>query len=114
MRSDAEANTRSTIKRVEAEIADSQRKLAERLRARGATEGQRFILSPEEQKEIANLRKSESDGRKELKEILKKQRSDINSLETRMQFYNIWLVPAIVVIIGITLAIIRHQKRAAT
>jgi ABC-type uncharacterized transport system involved in gliding motility auxiliary subunit len=114
MQADAEASYRSKIKEIESRVADSQRKLAERLRAKGAEEGQRFILSKEDQQEIANLRKAEADGKKELKEVRKNLRMDIDSLETRHKFYNIAVVPFVVIIVGIVLAIIRHQKRAAT
>ncbi len=45
---------------------------------KGAAGGQRFILSPEQQAEIANFRKKEADVKMQLKEERKKLRADID------------------------------------
>ena len=80
MQADAEANYRTKIKDLETSLADAQKKLNELARSKSAEGGQRFILSPEQQAEIANFRKKETDVKQQLKTERKKLRADIDSL----------------------------------
>jgi ABC-type uncharacterized transport system involved in gliding motility auxiliary subunit len=116
MQAKAESAYRNKIKELEASLADAQSKLNELQRAKGdkgAQGGQRFILSPEQQQEIANFRKKEAEVKVQLKEERKKLRTDIDSLENRTKWINIALMPAIVAAAGVGLAVVRHKRRAA-
>jgi len=113
MQADAESNYRSKIKELEGSLAEAQRKLNELQRSKASEGGQRFILSPEQQQEIANFRKKEGDVKKELKEERKKLRTDIDSLENRIKWLNIAGMPALVAASGVLLAMSRRKRQAA-
>jgi ABC-type uncharacterized transport system involved in gliding motility auxiliary subunit len=116
MQAKAESAYRNKIKELEASLADAQSKLNELQRSKGdkgAQGAQRFILSPEQQVEIANFRKKEAEVKVQLKDERKKLRTDIDSLENRTKWLNIALMPAIVAAAGVGLAVVRHKRRAA-
>ncbi len=113
MQADAEANYRTKIKDLETGLADAQKKLGELQRSKAAEPGQRFILSPEQQAEIANFRKKETEVKQQLKTERKKLRADIDSLENRVKWANIAVMPAVVAIGGVMLALSRRKREAA-
>ena len=114
MQEKAEANFRTKIKAMETSLAGTQAKLNELQRAKTGEKGQRFILSPEQQAEIANFRKTEADVKKQLKQERKSLRTDIDSLENRIKWLNIAGMPALVVAAGVFLAMKRRARQAAT
>jgi ABC-type uncharacterized transport system involved in gliding motility auxiliary subunit len=109
----AEENFRSKIKELEAGLAESQRKLNELQRTKAGEGGQKFILSPEQQQEIANFRRKEAEAKVELKQVRKKLRADIDSLENRIKWLNIAGMPAAVIAAGVILALRRRARQAA-
>jgi ABC-type uncharacterized transport system involved in gliding motility auxiliary subunit len=113
MQADAESNYRSKIKDLETSLAEAQRKLNELQRTKAGEGGQRFILSPDQQKEIENFRKKEAEVKQQLKMERKKLRTDIDSLETRVKWLNIAGMPALVALAGIVLAVKRRRMQAA-
>jgi ABC-type uncharacterized transport system involved in gliding motility auxiliary subunit len=114
LQAEAETNFRSKIKEIEGSLAETQRKLNELQRAKAGEAGQRFILSPEQQQEIANFRKKEAEAKKDLKQVRKNLRSNIDSLENRIKWLNIAGMPLLVVAAGIFLAVKRRARQAAT
>jgi ABC-type uncharacterized transport system involved in gliding motility auxiliary subunit len=108
MQADAEANYRSKIKELESSLADTQRKMNELQRSKDA--GQRFILSPEQQEELANFRKTEADVKTQLKEMRRKLRAQIDSLENRIKWINIAGMPVVVILAGFLLALMKRQR----
>ncbi len=116
MQAQAESAYQSKIKELEGSLAETQRKLTElqqSKQAEGGQAGQRFILSPEQQKEIENFRKKETEAKKELKVERKKLRAGIDSLENRVKWLNIAAMPLLVTVAGIGLAMVRRSRRAA-
>ncbi len=116
MQATAEANFPSKIKELETGLAATQQKLNElqqSKQAEGAAAGQRFILSPEQQKEIENFRKKETEAKQQLKVERKKLRAGIDSLENRVKWLNIAAMPLLVTIAGVGLAMVRRSRRAA-
>ena len=109
----AEENFRSKIRELETGLAEAQRKLNELQRAKTGEGGQKFILSPEQQAEIANFRKKEAETKVELKQVRKKLRADIDSLENRIKWLNIAAMPVLVVVAGVVLALRRRSLQAA-
>jgi len=113
MQADAEANYRSKIKELETSLTDAQTKLNDLQRSKGEQAGQKFILSAEQQAEIANFRKKEGDVKQQLKLERKKLRTDIDSLENRVKWMNIAAMPILVTIVGVGMALSRRNRRAA-
>lgn len=108
----AEQRYRDTIKRLEDDVAETQRKLNDLLANRDA-KNQRVILPPDIQQEIANLRAKEAKTNRELKEVRRELRRDIDALETRLKWLNIAAMPTLVAVAGLSLAVIKRKKTAA-
>jgi ABC-type uncharacterized transport system involved in gliding motility auxiliary subunit len=111
MQADAEASYRSKIKELEASLADAQRKIGQ-LQS-GKQEGQRFILSPQQQEELVNFRQKEVAAKTELKDVRKKLRADIDSLENRVKWLDIAGMPALVALTGLVFAVVKRRRSAA-
>lgn len=111
MQSEAEANYRSRIKELEDSVTETQQKLNEL--QQNKEKGQRFILSPEQEKAIEQLRTKQAQVSKQLKEERKKLRQDIDSLENRLKWFNIAAMPAVVSISGLTLAFYKRKRTSA-
>ncbi|MCL5096934.1 MAG: Gldg family protein [Candidatus Omnitrophica bacterium] len=111
MQAQAEERYRTTIKDLEKRLSDTQQKMNE---LQSQKEGnQRFILSPEQQDAIKRFRQDEVNVNKELKEVRKKLRRDIDSLETRLEWINIAGMPFLVTISGVVLALFKRKRTAA-
>jgi ABC-type uncharacterized transport system involved in gliding motility auxiliary subunit len=111
MQAKAEANYQETIRQLETSLAETQRRLNEL--QQGKQGGQQFILSPEQQQEIADFRKKEATIKGQLKDERRKLRADIDSLENRLKWINIAAMPGLVVFSGVFLALGRRQSRSA-
>jgi len=111
MQADAESSYRSKIKELEDNLAETQRKIGELKSSK--QDGQRFILSPEQQEELGNFRKKEAEAKTQLKEVRKKLRADIDSLENRIKWIDIAGMPALVALTGLAFAVIKRKRSAA-
>jgi ABC-type uncharacterized transport system involved in gliding motility auxiliary subunit len=109
IQADAEANYRSKIKELENSLTETQRKMNEL--QKGKENGQRFILSSEQQQELASFQQKEADVKAQLKTVRKEVRAEIDSLETRVKWLNIAAMPAVVALSGIGLALFRRRQR---
>ena len=108
LQADAEANYRTKIKELENSLAETQRNLSELQKSKEG--GQRFILSPEQQQELVNYRKKESDVKVQLKQMRKQLRSEIDSLENRIKWLNIAGMPIAVIFAGFGLAVLKRRR----
>jgi len=102
----------SEIKQLEDNASESQRKINE-LQQQKKDKDQRFILSPEQQSELANLRKQEIETRKHLKQVQKDLRKEVVSLQTTVKWVNILAVPIAVMASGIVIAVVKRRKTSA-
>lgn len=112
MESTANEKFQNEIKRLEDTAADAQRKINE-LQQQKKDKDQRFILSPEQQAELTNLRKEEVETRKHLKTVQKDLRKEVVSLQTTVKWVNILAVPAAVTLSGIVIAFAKRRKTSA-
>jgi len=112
MQSDAEAAYRSKIKDLEASLAETQTKLNE-LQQTKQENGQKFILSPEQQTELTNFRKKEADVKKQLKAVRRNLARDIDSLENRIEWIDIAGMPLLVTASGVGLALYKRKRATA-
>ena len=111
MQAEAEERYRSKIKDLEKGLSDTQTRLNELQKSK--EKGQRFILSPEQQAEIQKFQQKQGEAKKELKQVRKNLRREIDSLENRLKWVNIAGMPILVTITGLSLAMIKRKKTAA-
>jgi ABC-type uncharacterized transport system involved in gliding motility auxiliary subunit len=100
------------LKELEDSKAETERKISE-LQSHKSGNEQRFILSPEQQKELENYQKNVADANKELKTVRKKLAKDTDALEFWTKVANIGVVPALVAITGVVLAVVKRKRTAA-
>jgi len=99
------------INKLEQERQDAAQRLGELQTQK--QEGQRFILSPEQQAEIQNLQKTEAETSRRLRQVRKDLAKEINSLQNRLKWLNIAGMPVVVTIAGLALAFVRKQRTRA-
>jgi ABC-type uncharacterized transport system involved in gliding motility auxiliary subunit len=111
LQADAEASYQNKIRELENSLAETQRKVNDLQRTKGE-DGQRFILSPEQQQELANFRKTEANVKGQLKDMRRELRASIDSLENRIKWLNIAGMPAVVILAGFAFSITRRRRAA--
>ncbi len=97
------------------ELQDSRDKANERLQELQQQKGQnqKFILSPEQQAEIENLRKTEAKVNTDLRNVQKDLKRDVDSLQHRVELINIAAMPLAVIVAGIGLAVFKRKRNSA-
>ncbi|MSU35803.1 MAG: hypothetical protein EXS36_12010 [Pedosphaera sp.] len=73
----------------------------------------RIILSPEQKAAIERLRKKQTETGKELKQVRKNLRQDVESLENKLKWSNIALMPLLVSVAGVGFALARRNRQGA-
>lgn len=111
MEAEAEKKFRTRLKELQDSLEATQQKLNELQQSK--SKEQRFIMSPEQQAELENFRKKEVATNKELKELKKSLRREVESLETRLKWTNILAMPLVVAFSGIILAGVKRKRTAA-
>jgi ABC-type uncharacterized transport system involved in gliding motility auxiliary subunit len=111
MQAEAENKFRDKISELEQGLSETQTRLAELERSKDA--GQQFILTPEQQEEIKAFRQKEAGAKKELKEVRKTLRREVDALEQRVKWTNILAMPLVVAAAGLVMAFIRHRRQNA-
>jgi len=113
-RKEAEANQRfqAEVSKLEAKLQETQQRLNE-LQSQKKDKSQRFIMSPEQEKELADFQKQEAEARKQLKEVRKELNKDIDSLKNNVKWINIMAMPVLVSLFGIGLAVVKSKKTGA-
>jgi ABC-type uncharacterized transport system involved in gliding motility auxiliary subunit len=99
------------IKELEDSKEQTQSRLNELQQQKG--QSQRYVVSPEQQAEIDNLQKKAAQVSRDLREVEKNQRRDIVSLERRIEIANIAGMPALVILVGIVLAVYKSKHASA-
>lgn len=97
------------------ELQDSRDKAIARLDElqQHKSQNQRFILSPEQQAEIENLRTNEAKINGDLRTVQKDLRRDVVSLQHHVEWVNIAAMPAAVTLAGICLAVFKRKRTSA-
>lgn len=114
MRAAAEARYFDEQARLEARLRANQSRLEE-LQEIGSTDGfyagdLEADLTPEEQAELAELRRAVVDTRARLRAIERDYRKDIDQLEARLKAVNIWGPPVFVALAGLLVWTRRRRK----
>ena len=111
---EAEEKYRSEIRALEEKRQQTQTRLNELQRNRtDVSQGQRFVLSKEQQAELGKLRKQEVETNKELKQMRRDLRKEVDALETYLKWLNIAFMPIVVAFIGTFTALIKRIQTAA-
>jgi ABC-type uncharacterized transport system involved in gliding motility auxiliary subunit len=97
------------------ELQDSRDKAVARLTElqQQKSQNQRFILSPEQQAEIDNLKKTEAKISTDLRTVQKDLRRDVVSLQHNVEAINIATVPVAVIVAGVGLAVFKRKRNSA-
>jgi ABC-type uncharacterized transport system involved in gliding motility auxiliary subunit len=111
MEARAEEKYQSKIDELENSLADTRQKLSELQSGKQTDEN--TVLSPEQQAEIKKFHASEAKINQELKLVRKNLRQEIDSLQNKLKWLNLFGMPALVTIVGLTLAAVKRRKRAA-
>jgi ABC-type uncharacterized transport system involved in gliding motility auxiliary subunit len=113
-RMEAEARTRfqDEIANLQRKADEAQQRLSE-LQAQKSDKNQKYIISPEQQREIENLEKESAETNRKLRQVQKDLRREVDSLQTRVTWLNILTVPALVCVGGIMLATYKRKLTAA-
>jgi ABC-type uncharacterized transport system involved in gliding motility auxiliary subunit len=113
MQAKANQKWQETLKQLEDKRQEAQRKLNELHAQQDPSGGQRMILTADQKKLIAQYKQEEADAAKKLKQVKKDLARDTESLQTRLKWINIAVMPLIVTMVGISLAIVRRQRTKA-
>ena len=114
IQAEAEQQYVEKIKSLQKDLEDAQGKINELQRSAGGKDkNQRFILAPEAQAEIKRFQQKEAQTKRELKEVRKQLRKDIDALETRLKWLNIAAMPVLVTGAGVALSLVKRKKTAA-
>jgi len=100
------------VKELEAKRDETERKISE-LQSAKAGNDQKFILSPEQQKELENYQKTVADANKDLRKTQKNLRKETDALEFWTKVMNIGTMPVLVAATGIVLAVYKRKRTAA-
>ena len=111
MEAAAEEKYQNKIDELEASLTQTRQKLSELQTGKQAD--QKSVLSPEQQAEIKKFQENESQIDRQLKEVRKQLRQEIDSLQNWLKWLNIALMPALVTCIGLGLAFFKKRSRAA-
>ncbi|ANK79616.1 MAG: hypothetical protein TEF_01510 [Rhizobiales bacterium NRL2] len=109
LRREAEQRYLAEAEALEAQLSETEKKLAE-LQSR-AGEGATELLSAEEERTIAEFQQRMLDTRRELRGVQHSLRRDIEALRADIQLVNIALMPALVLLIAIGVAFYRRHRR---
>ncbi|MGI9511060.1 MAG: Gldg family protein [Geminicoccaceae bacterium] len=107
MAQEAEFKYRSKEQELLAEIEETERNI-QGLQDEEQQSG--VILTAEQQSEIENFRAEMIGLRQELRGVQRSLRQDVEALDTRLKFLNIWAVPLVIALIAIGLAVFRQMR----
>ena len=111
MEAAAQDKYQSKIDELETGLTQARQKLSELQSAKQAD--QKSVLSAEQQAEIKKFQENEAQIDKQLKQVRKELRQEIDSLQNWLKWLNIALMPVVVTCIGLGLAFFKKRSRAA-
>lgn len=106
---EADLRFRETEQRLQAELAETEQRLAELQAARDDTTS--VLMSPEQQEEIQRFLDQQVRIRQELRAVRRNLDQDIEQLGTRLKIVNIALVPLVLTALALLFAFMRRRRR---
>jgi len=111
LQAEAEMKFRGKLKELEDGRAEAERRLSEL--QQNKEKGQRFILSPEQQAEVEKFNKKKVEASRALKQVQKDLRREVDQLENRVKWWNIFAMPLAVTACGVLLAVYKRKLTGA-
>jgi ABC-type uncharacterized transport system involved in gliding motility auxiliary subunit len=111
MEAAAQQRYQSKIDELEDNLNETRQKLAALQTSKQSD--QKMLLSPEQQAEIKKFQENEATVNKELKQVRKNLRQEIDSLQSTVKWVDIAGMPVLVTLVGLTLALVKRRSRAA-
>jgi ABC-type uncharacterized transport system involved in gliding motility auxiliary subunit len=108
LRRDADARFRETEQRLQAELADTERRLGELQSAREDTSS--LLMSPEQQAEVERFQQEQLRIRRELREVQRELDSSIERLGVALKIVNIVAVPVALLTFGLFVLALRRRR----
>ncbi len=112
IRRDAELEFRQKEQELMQRLDDTEQRLVELEKAKPGGDSS-LILSPEQQQELVRFRLEKVAIRKDLREVRRNLRRDIDSLDARLKFVNIALIPILIGIGGLAAGLWRIHWRGS-
>jgi ABC-type uncharacterized transport system involved in gliding motility auxiliary subunit len=109
----AEASGQQKVDELQQSLQDTEQKLNDLQQQKPDTKDQKLILSPQQQAEIDNFKKKQTEVSRELRQAQKDLRREVVSLETRLTWLNILAMPCAITIAGVSTALIKRRKTSA-
>ncbi|WP_438970320.1 Gldg family protein [Methylophaga sp.] len=106
---DAEKRFRTKERELQKKLKETQQRIA-RMQVQRSGSGEQ-IMTPEQQKEIAQFRLTANKTEQQLRKVQANLRKDIDTLDTQLKFFNIGLVPILVGLLAIFTGWMRIRKR---
>jgi ABC-type uncharacterized transport system involved in gliding motility auxiliary subunit len=110
LRRDADARFRETEQRLQAELAETERRLGELQSAREDTSS--LLMSPEQQSEVERFQQEQLRIRRELRDVQRELDSSIDRLGTTLKIVNVAAVPLALLVIGIFVLVLKRRRGA--
>ena len=110
IRKQAEAQFRDKEKALEDKLSATEKKIQE-LQEQKAKGAAAQLLSPAQKKAIEKFREEQVETRKQLREVQRDLRKNIERLGTELRIINIGLIPALMGIIAVIVALVRAGRR---
>ncbi len=107
----AQQKYQSKINQLETNLTETREKLSEIQSGKQAD--QKTVLSPEQQAEIKKFQETEATTNRELKQVRKDLRQEIDSLQNDLKWINLLAMPLAVTLLGLVLAGVKQRNRAA-
>ncbi len=107
IRREAERQFRDQEQQLQARLDETERKIVELQQERG--EGD-LLLSPAQQRAIENFRLEQVKTRKELRAVQHELQKNIDRLGAQLKFFNIALLPLMIILFAIVLGIFRSRR----
>ncbi|MGI9417611.1 MAG: Gldg family protein [Geminicoccaceae bacterium] len=107
MAQEAEFKYRSKEQELLAQIQETEQNI-QKLQEEEQQSG--VILTAEQQSEIEDFRADMIRLRQELRGVQRSLRQDVEALDTRLKFLNIWAVPLVIALIAVGLALFRQMR----
>jgi ABC-type uncharacterized transport system involved in gliding motility auxiliary subunit len=108
LRQKAQLQFEDKISQLQEQLQEAEQRISELQQQKD--ESQKHFLSPQQRQEIANFNARKRDINREMRQVQKNLRRDIDTLGAWLKFINIFLMPIIVVTFGIGVAVKRARR----